>query len=39
MKCPQCGSKYMVCTKTLADGKIEVWYCPDCGFETRRLAK
>lgn len=39
MKCPQCGSKYMVCTQTLANGKIEVWYCPDCGFETRKLAK
>lgn len=39
MKCPQCGNKHMVCTQTLANGKIEVWYCPDCGFETRKLAK
>lgn len=37
MKCPNCGGD-MCCTETIANGKVEVWYCPDCGYETKRLA-
>ncbi|MBR6510447.1 MAG: zf-TFIIB domain-containing protein [Clostridia bacterium] len=38
MKCPNCGDD-MVVTQTLADGKIEVWYCTECGYETKRPAR
>ena len=38
MKCPNCGEE-MYRTGTLADGRIDVWYCPECGYEAKRPAK
>lgn len=37
MKCPNCGDE-MVVVETLADGRIEVWYCTECGYKAKRPA-